>query len=366
MPDPVLIVFCIVISIYFIILILVILGLSLLRKKQCKEFPFISVVIAARNEAERISKNLESLEQLDYPTNRYEIILVNDASGDNTAEIIDEYVQKHDNWKLISLQDKGSDWRGKKLALKTGIDQANGELIFTTDADCIVPKNWLRIMSCYFEKDTTMVLGHSPIQKGKGLLANILDFDNLFSAIVGAASCKLGYPITSVGRNLAYRKEDYERVGGFQSIKRYKSGDDVHMTERFRRSKTGDIDYCAHPKTFVKTRPPSTYKDIFNQQIRKNSKLLNKSLTSMLFSVLTLLVFLFMHLLPIFTLKYFSIWVSVIIIKFVLEFISLTLGAIKFRKPHLIIYFLPMQVYYPIHIIFFSFLGSMQLYQWKK
>jgi len=346
--------------------LLTIFGLNRLREKVNPIQNFISVVISARNEEKRILPTLESLEKINYPLDKYKIIIIDDASTDNTASIINSYANKHGNWKLIRFENKSSELKGKKKALKEAIDQAKGEIIFTTDADCQVPPNWLQIMSGYFDNQTSMVLGHSPIKPGKGFWNKILEFDNLFSAIVGAAPTKLGFALTSVGRNLAYRKSVYQKVGGFDALKKFKSGDDVHLTERFRRLGKGKIDYCAHPETFVTTIRPSTNREIFHQQIRKNSKTLNKSFPTVLLSLSLFLIFLLFLTFPIFNMDWFALWLFVVIGRFVIEFIALTQASIIFRKKKLIPYLLIMQLIYPFYIMFFSLLGILQIYEWKK
>lgn len=351
---------------YLIIVLLTILGLSRLKVKRNSDQNFVSVVIAARNEESRILPTLKSLEKLNYPLDKYEIIIIDDASTDNTASVIDSYANKHGNWKLIRFANKSSELRGKKKALKEAINQAKGEIVFTTDADCQVPPNWLQIMSEYFDNQTAMVLGHSPIKPGKGFWNKILEFDNLFSAIVGAAPTKLGFSLTSVGRNLAYRKSIYQNVGGFDALKKFKSGDDVHLTERFRRRGNGKIDYCAHPETFVITIPPSTKREIFHQQIRKNSKTLNKSIPAVLLSLFLLMIFLLFSTLPMINMSWFGLWFYVIIGRFSVEFIALTQASIIFHKKKLIPYLLLMQAIYPFYIMFFSLLGILQIYEWKK
>ncbi len=351
---------------YLLLIILVVSGLLRLRRKTGTKRPAISVVISARNEENRIQKNLAALEKLNYPPEKYEIIFVDDASVDNTAALISSYVGIHDNWRLIRLKESERILPGKKAALKRGIDSARHDLIFTTDADCAPPPDWLKVMSAYFDDNTAMVIGHSPLVTGKSFFSRILAFDNLFSAIVGAAPAKLGFPHTSVGRNLAYRKEAYRAVGGYAALKQFKSGDDVHLTERFRKAKLGKIDYCAHPATFVETYPPATAKEIFHQQIRKNSKTLKKSLPSVLISLALFAAYMVFLFLPLLDFSLFPLWIKIMIFKFAAEFFTLTFAACKFEKTKLIPWLPLMQLIYPIYIIFFSLLGVLQIYQWKK
>ena len=359
-------IFIVLSGIYLIILILIMLGLSRLKNRFTQEQPTISILIAARNEANRIRPGLESLSRLNYPTDRFEIIFVDDASTDGTDNIIADYANKFDNWTLIRLKEKSKEMPGKKNALNEALKVATGELIFTTDADCQVPPEWLKNMTAYFNSGTHMVLGHSPLRVEKGFAGIFLAFDNLFSAIVAAAPAKLGFAHTSVGRNLAYRRSEIDQMDGYRALKKFRSGDDVHLTERFRRKSSGKIDYCADPATFVDTLPPYTAREIFHQQIRKNSKVLKKSWPTIFVSILIFITYMMFMFLPLVLPALNGLWLVIIIIKTFVEFLALTQAAFIFSKKKLIPWFLLFQFIYPIYVIMFSLLGALQIYEWKK
>jgi poly-beta-1,6-N-acetyl-D-glucosamine synthase len=361
-----LILFLIFSGLYIVLLIGTFIGLSRLKNTKNNFQHSVSIIIAARNEEDRILPCLQSLENINYPQEKFEIIFVDDSSNDDTPKIIEKFCNNHSNWKLIRLEEKSKKIKGKKNALLNGIKQSNGEIIFTTDADCIVPPNWLRKMVNYFEPNVSMVIGHSPITQKPGIYQKILQFDNLFSSIAASAPTKLGNPISSIGRNLAYRKSAYEDVGSFLALKQYRSGDDILLTERFHYLNDGKIDFCAHPDTFVHTQPPESFSDIFHQQVRKNSKALLKSPSSILFSALLFLYYLFFLTFPIFYPKYLVLWLIIFASKFLIEFINLAKAAKIFKLSHTIKYIPFMQFIYPFHIMLFSILGIFQLYQWKK
>jgi cellulose synthase/poly-beta-1,6-N-acetylglucosamine synthase-like glycosyltransferase len=341
-------------------------GLDRLSSCEQKQDFFISVVVAARNEEKRIIPCLKSLEELRYPQDKYEVIFVDDHSSDNTAKVIGSYCEKNKNWKVVSLDKKSTKLRGKKNALQNGIFVAKGEIIFTTDADCTVPSNWLTIMSGYFKSGVSMVLGYSPLIRSDKFYFRLLQFDNVFSGIASAATAKLGYPFTSVGRNLAYRKDSYEDVGGFHSLQNFKSGDDIHLTGRFRHNDNGKIDYCAAPESFVKTQIPSTLMEVVQQQIRKNSKTFQLSGWS-IFAMLTIFVYYFVLLtIPFYLPSWLMMWLILIASKFLMEFLPLRKAAIIFEQKDLIPYIPLMQLIYPLYIIVFSVIGTFQFYQWKK
>jgi cellulose synthase/poly-beta-1,6-N-acetylglucosamine synthase-like glycosyltransferase len=341
-------------------------GLNRLTEPKKEYRHVVSIIIAARNEENRILPCLHSLENIDYPMDQYEIIFVDDNSEDKTADLIDSYVTKNSNWKLVRLDKKSKLLRGKKNALMHGIKQAKGDLIFTTDADCIIPAGWLKKTVNYFSPDISMVLGYSPILASPKILYRLLQFDNLFSAIAAAAPAKLGYPFASVGRNLAYRKDAYHDVGGFLALKKFRSGDDIHLTSKFRYNNGGKIDFCAEREAFIHTQIPDSLKEIFQQQIRKNSKTFQLSTASIVLMSVIFMYYLLLVCLPVLLPSWISTWFAFLLIKFFLEFLPLSKAAIIFDQKDLIPFLPIMQVIYPFIIIFFSVIGTFQFYQWKK
>ena len=357
----------IVLSAIYCTAVLAVLLILLKKQKGSTEDlkPFISVIIAARNEEKRIQPTLKNLLELRYPKDKYEIILVDDASGDRTADIIQQYVDTNSNWVLIRISEKNNILKGKKNALIQAIAKARGEIILATDADCIVPGEWLSEMAAQFDEKTVMVLGHSLLLRQKGWLNRLLRFDNLFSAILTAAPTLIGFPVTSVGRNLAYKKSSYHNSGGYERLSVYKSGDDVHLTELFRSKIKGKIKFCFSKQSFTLSKPPDTLKEIFQQQIRKNSKILKKSAPTILFS---LFLFIYHILLIVFPFLYSSlqIWFLLLGAKLFCEFITLTVAAVKFSETSLIPAIPLMQIFYPVYVSFLGIIGLFQKYEWKK
>jgi glycosyltransferase involved in cell wall biosynthesis len=112
----------------------------------------ISIIIPARNEEENIGYCLQSIIEQSYPAHLFEVLVVDDHSTDNTAAIIKSYASN--NVKLISLKDylSANEINSyKKKAIEISIQQSNGELIVTSDADCIFPKNWLTSIASFYE-----------------------------------------------------------------------------------------------------------------------------------------------------------------------------------------------------------------------
>jgi glycosyltransferase involved in cell wall biosynthesis len=109
------------------------------------EYPPVSVIICAKDEAENLRKNLKVVLIQNYPA--FEVIIVNDQSIDNTIEVIAEYFERNDNIRLFNIKPGAKPMPGKKFALKTGIDNAKHDIIVVTDADCALAGAYGRRLS---------------------------------------------------------------------------------------------------------------------------------------------------------------------------------------------------------------------------
>ena len=108
---------------------------------------FLSVIVPARNEEKNIPFLLNALSQQTYPKGMFEIIVVDDFSEDNTAEIVKKFSLSN----LILIQPVvSSELSSKKRAIEAGIKESKGELIIATDADCIPGKNWLEAINDFY------------------------------------------------------------------------------------------------------------------------------------------------------------------------------------------------------------------------
>jgi len=363
--DWLLYTFIIFSMLYTLVILLVIIGLLRIREGKSQAQPSISIVIAAKNEEQRIFPLLESLAKSDYPKDKYEVIIVDDASTDHTYRVASVFAGDRPNWKVLKMDQASDRYHAKKMALTKAIEQSSGELIFVTDADCRVPAKWLKTMAAHFTDDTNMVLGYSPLERKSGWLGTLLDFDNLFSAIVVAAPAMLGFPISSVGRNMAFRRSAYDSIGGYASLTKFRSGDDIHLTERIRDHCKGKITFCADSESFVHTKSPDTGREIFYQQIRKNSKIMDKSIKSASFSVFLFTSLILYIFLPLINPAWLTVWLIALGIKFSIEFIALLLSVRIFQSPKLIPWLPVMQIFYPFYVTILGVAGWLHLYKWK-
>ena len=333
---------------------------------------FITVLIPARNEAENISCLLDALLAQLYPKELFEVIVVDDYSTDNTAEI----VKRYSNTKLISLKDfmpPGQINSYKKKAIEIGIEQSRGELIVTTDADCYASEDWLQTIAAFYEinKPELIVM---PVAINCSLSAieifQALDFMTL-QGITGASVHKKMHSMCN-GANLAYTRKAFTAVNGFKGIDNIASGDDMLLMHKIAMQFPNGIFYLKSAKVIVQTQPVHTVKEFFNQRIRWASKA-DKYEDKRIFWVLVQ-VYLFnlmLVILPVlsFIIGYRSLikyWLLLLAVKTFAELFFLYPVAKFFNKEKLLWAFPLAQPFHIIYTVIAGWLGKFGSYEWKE
>ncbi len=251
-------------------------GLQRLKSATSYEKPTVSVVVAARNESRNIQMLLTSLVNQSYPPELFEIIIADDQSTDDTREKIAAFSEKWSNVRCIEVKDRDKAKSPKKNALSQAIAAGTGEIILTTDADCVAARFWIESMVACFEEGVDMVAGYSrpKIVNWKDTLFiqryEYFDVFVLFSAAAGAIG--EGKAFSCSGQNLAYRRQAFDTVCGFSHISHLVSGDDVNLMQLMRIAGK-KIKYAVNAHTFVYTRPIESMSSFFNQRARWASNL---------------------------------------------------------------------------------------------
>jgi glycosyltransferase involved in cell wall biosynthesis len=228
----------------------------------------VTVIIPARNESANIKACLSALMAQTYPRSLMEIIVVDDLSEDDTAEIVKNFPVK-----LIRNNPKPGTIAFKKQAIATGISQASGALILTTDADCIVANTWVSTMVNTLQSQRAyMVTGPVKMMPGNQCLSMFQSLDFAILQGITAASVGSGIHDMSSGANLAYIKSFYHEVGGFNGIDDIASGDDMLLMQKFSAQYPGSIGYAFSMDAMVNTKTEPTWKLFLQQRIRWASK----------------------------------------------------------------------------------------------
>ncbi|HMG68405.1 MAG TPA: glycosyltransferase [Chitinophagaceae bacterium] len=325
----------------------------------------VSVIIPARNEEENILALLQALQIQTYPEDLFEIIVVNDHSDDNTSMIVKQFPRTI----LIDLEDDPIN-SYKKKAIEKGILAATGTLIITTDADCIPPIAWIEtIVSFYEEKKSAFIAAPVVFNIDASLLEIFQALDFLvLQGITGASVSKKFHSMCN-GANLAYEKEVFEKVNGFDGVDSIASGDDMLLMHKVSVKFPGKIHYLKSRQAIVATQPMKTLKKFFNQRIRWASKARFYNEKGV-FGVL-LLVYLFnLSFLALLIAGFWSpvLWACLLglwIAKTVVEFPFLYSITTYFNRRSLLKYFLFFQPFHIAYTILAGWLGQFGKYEWK-
>ncbi|WP_264553539.1 glycosyltransferase [Flavobacterium sp. N2038] len=226
----------------------------------------VSVIVCAKNEEENVKKFIPLLAEQNYPD--FEIVLIDDASSDETLEVFEEFEQQYSNIRLVKVQNNEAFWGNKKYALTLGIKASKKEYLLFTDADCYpTSKEWITTMTSQFTSEKTIVLGYGGYEKiERSLLNKIIRFETLLTAVQYFSWAKIGAPYMGVGRNLAYKKEEFFNVNGFIDHIQVRSGDDDLFINQAANKENTTISYA--PEGFTYSRPKESYKEWFSQKRR--------------------------------------------------------------------------------------------------
>lgn len=226
----------------------------------------ISVIVCAKNEEENVKNFIPLLAEQDYP--QFEIVLIDDASSDGTLDVLEEYEKKYSNIKLVKVENNEAFWGNKKFALTLGIKAAKYEYLLFTDADCYpVSKDWITKMSSQFTQQKNIVLGYGAYEKIAGTFLNkLIRFETLLAATQMFSWAKIGKPYTGVGRNMAYKREEFFKVRGFMDHMKIRSGDDDLFINQAANGNNTAI--CFAQDSFTYSKPKTTFKEWFTQKRR--------------------------------------------------------------------------------------------------
>jgi cellulose synthase/poly-beta-1,6-N-acetylglucosamine synthase-like glycosyltransferase len=234
--------------------------------------PFISVIVAARNEEATIGHLLHALEAQSYSRQYFEAIIVDDYSTDATAAVVQSY--RLPNLQLIQPQ-VARELSSKKKAIEAGIKMAKGELIVATDADCIPHLDWLQtIAQFYTEKGAAFIAAPVHFTYDNSLLQIFQAIDFITLQGITAASVSAGVSSMCNGANLAYTKTAFEAVNGFEGIDGVATGDDMLLMHKIWKAAPQKVCYLKSGEAIVSTAPMPTWRAFLMQRRRWASKTL--------------------------------------------------------------------------------------------
>jgi cellulose synthase/poly-beta-1,6-N-acetylglucosamine synthase-like glycosyltransferase len=325
----------------------------------------LTIIIPVRNEVENIVILLQDIDNQDYPFQNFEVIIANDGSTDNTADLILEYqeIAKYSIRLLNIFEEKGTS--PKKRAIQKSIEIASGELIITTDGDCRVPAKWLSSIQQFY-KSTDAKLLSSPVtfidENTFWNTAQIIEFASLIGS--GACAMYLNKPNMCNGANVAYTREAFESVGGFAGNEHLASGDDEFLMHKIAQKYPKQVLFNANTDSLVKTNSQPDFKHFYQQRKRWASKW--KHYNNWQVSALAMFVFT-VNLGVIFTYFLLPLKIALILLglKFGAEFVFLSLIIKYFGYQKKIIFIPIVQIFYPFYVVFFGLISQGKGYIWK-
>jgi len=362
------IVLSLLLILYLLMLIALLVGWVRIRRQKMPPRtanpPRVSVIVAFRNEAANLEHLVTDLSNSSFPPDRFEVILVDDHSNDNSTDVIQKAIQSRARVTVLQLPEG---LQGKKAALKLGISEARFEIIATTDADCRLSKNWVTCVASYFEEEQAkMVLGPVKLADNGTFFGNLQILEFVSVAATTAATVGLRHPVMANGANFAFRKEVFEEVGGYEDNLAIASGDDEFLLRKVYQRYPEGIRYLNYFEAAVSTPPQPNLKSFLYQRMRwagkwrHNSDPLARGMAAfVLFAQTSFLILLFKNFIhpdASLMMVIFKVFFEGILLAWMSRFLDKSFNGWTF---------LLMQLFYPPYVIIVG-IGSMFVpYYWK-
>ena len=340
-------------------------GISKINKQTTSEISSpkttFSIIIPFRNEAENLPFLLESLEKLNYPTELFEVILVDDESED-------KYDLRSTIYDLKIIPNLRKSNSPKKDAIETAIQITKHNWILTTDADCEVPENWLKVFDSKIqETQTKMCVGSVVYTTETGFLHDFQNNDFLSLQGVTAGSFGIRKPFMCNGANFAYEKTFFKTLNGFEGNNNLASGDDVFLLQKALKSEPEKIAYLGNLNV-VFTKSCSTWKTLIHQRVRWASK--TSAYANWYPKILGMLVFLtnlsgiFLLIAPFYESEILQLTICFWVLKFGIDLLFLKFSAAYFKLPFK--NFLGSFLVYPFFTVLVVVKAMFGKFEWKE
>jgi cellulose synthase/poly-beta-1,6-N-acetylglucosamine synthase-like glycosyltransferase len=301
-------------------------------------------VVVFRNEKNNLPYLIKSLLDLDYPNDSYEVLLINDHSTDNF-----ENPQLPSNFRWVDLQKTFS----KKAGIEKGVGLAKGQMICVTDADCVVPVNWLKSIVSAMDDDTLFLASPVLPQDSNNWLIRIQYCE--FMALMGLT----GIGIKSKrfwlanGANMTFNKDMFLKLKPYEEMKNIPSGDDVFLIEKIALNYPDRVKFNNDFNSIVRTKGEKKLAGFIIQRIRWAGKFgkfkLDKKVFLMLLVACTNLTLIIVFLLGILSFPLMiGLAMALFIIKLVFDYKFINNISEEFNEPVDVISFLLFSLLYPL------------------
>jgi len=322
----------------------------------------ITVIVPFRNEKENLSPLINSLSQQTLAD--FEVLLVDDHSDDGSYHIVQRLIEGKPHYSILS--NRGS---GKKMAITTGVHAAKGNIIVTTDADCVFQEQWLQNIDCCFSTDDVK-LGFGPVlltSRKNHLFEEVQVLEFMSVVATGAATFQLGYPMYCNAANLAFRSNVFKELNGYDGNLHVASGDDEFLMHKVLATHPTSVRWMGLRDAVVRTRSQSQLSDFLHQRVRwagkwKYSRLSAKILA--LGMLMTQLATVAAVILAISGTAVKQLGFA-LLGKLAIEYLFLFSVGTFFLQPVRLIPFAVLQVLYPTYVLVVGVLSNFLTFRWK-
>lgn len=357
---------------YFIFLILLIRAWNGIKIPDISNpaDPFISVVIPVRNEAHNIPLLIRCLGNQSYSFNNFEVIFIDDYSEDGTFDQLLNYSKSSDVKILVyKLEEKANGISHKKAAITYGLTKVSGEIVLLTDGDVLFGTNWIQSYARAFSSTDAKFISGPVFMDGFGFIDDVQSLE--FSSLIGTGAAAIYYnkPILCNGANLAFIRDTFFEVNGYEGYEKIISGDDEFLMYKISKRHPFKISFLKSDQATVHIQPKSGFREFYHQRRRwsgkwkKHPNPLTKVLAIYIFTVqlsfLLLFISVILKLVPPYTV------ILILTIKLLLEFIYFKQMYLFFIKELRLIPFIISSLVYPLYAVIFGILSNMGGYEWK-
>lgn len=313
--------------------------------------PFVTVVVALRNESAHLPALMQSLQQQTYPN--FEVLLVNDHSDDDSEAVFALFSDNRFTWI-------NSDGMGKKAALRQGINQAKSDLILTTDADVVLPSTWMVSMINAYQRTAAQLL-IGPVTMCTGTIFQRIDYFSLEGVTHGSA--QMGCPVLCSGANLVFSKDWYNRCLPYLQPD-VPSGDDMFLLEASKRLKGKVVSVNSLDAT-VQIKGCQTWRQFLSQRTRWASKSPRYTDVGIccvgILVALTQLICMFSLLLG----AFYPLLFLVFLLKFVIDALLIARVACHHKQFKYMLYYPIVALCYPFYVIL-VLISTLFPHKWKE
>ena len=265
-----------IVAIYVVFIAQLIYGFNKVKtfeRTEVKPKTSFSIIVPFRNEAKNLPKLLKSISKLKYPKELFEIILVDDFSSDTSERICIQWRMANGLIESTLLENLRLSNSPKKDAISRAVPILKHEWMVTTDADCVVSKDWLLTLDNFIQQNNPEMVVGAVVYKTKNNWFHHfqqMDLMSLQGTTIG--SFGIGKPFMCNGANFAYTKKFFQELGGFGGINSTASGDDVLLLQKAVAANSDKVLYLKNKEFIVKTKPENDLFVLFMQRVRWASK----------------------------------------------------------------------------------------------